>query len=166
MENMTSECQGTNTAEATQSDINPFRLLQQHRDERVSLCAQWSPPERRQRPPPRSRFSVERLELHVAHANLCNDMDDVPSRWETPTCPPRAEDPREHPIHDARATLFITFDAAANGRGAPALYTIWAGPVAKVATRPLCRTALSRSCHARSQLGPRPLTGNDAGRRT
>src|SRR5436189_6272666 len=31
-----------------------------------------------------------------------------------------------------RAALFITFDEAANGRGTPAIYTLWSGPAAKV----------------------------------
>ena len=65
--------------------------------------------------------------------NLCNDMD---------VCPVAAGDaylsnlvPKilGSPVFTTeRAALFITFDEAANGRGTPAIYTVWSGPAAKV----------------------------------
>src|SRR5436305_539124 len=61
--------------------------------------------------------------------NLCNDMD---------VCPVAAGDaylsnlvPKilGSPVFTTkRAALFITFDEAANGRGTPAIYTVWSGP--------------------------------------
>jgi len=65
--------------------------------------------------------------------NLCNDMD---------VCPVAAGDaylsnlvPKilgSTVFTTERAALFITFDEAANGRGTPAIYTVWSGPAAKV----------------------------------
>src|SRR5947209_6606250 len=65
--------------------------------------------------------------------NLCNDMD---------ACPVATGDAYLSTLvpkilgstvfTTERAALFITFDEAANGRGTPAIYTVWSGPAAKV----------------------------------
>src|SRR5436853_3576651 len=65
--------------------------------------------------------------------NVCNDMD---------VCPVSAGDAYLSTLipkilgstvfTTERAALFITFDEAAQGRGAPAIYTVWSGPAAKV----------------------------------
>src|SRR5712691_4096189 len=65
--------------------------------------------------------------------NLCNDMDycslAVGDAYLSTVVPKILQ---SAVFTTERAALFITFDDAASGTGAPNLYTVWAGPVAKV----------------------------------
>jgi len=99
--------------------------------------------------------------------NLCNDMD---------VCPVAAGDAYLSTVvpeilgsavfSTERAALFITFDEAAHGKGAPAIYTVWAGPVAKVGyTSSAAYNHFSHLATLEANWNLPPLNANDSGAR-
>src|SRR5256884_3184238 len=99
--------------------------------------------------------------------NLCNDMD---------VCPVAAGDaylsnlvPKilGSPVFTTeRAALFITFDEAANGRGTPAIYTVWSGPAAKVGyTSSVSYNHFSHLATVEANWNLPALNANDSGAR-
>src|SRR5438552_1218860 len=99
--------------------------------------------------------------------NVCNDMD---------VCPVAAGDAYLSTLipkilgstvfTTERAALFITFDEAAQGRGAPAIYTLWSGPAAKVGyTSSVPYNHFSHLATIEANWNLPPLNANDSGAR-
>src|SRR5437763_765268 len=99
--------------------------------------------------------------------NVCNDMD---------VCPVAAGDAYLSTLipkilgstvfTTERAALFITFDEAAQGRGAPAIYTLWSGPAAKVGyTSSVPYNHFSHLATVEAIWNLPPLNANDSGAR-
>jgi len=99
--------------------------------------------------------------------NVCNDMD---------VCPVAAGDAYLSTLipkilgstvfTTERAALFITFDEAAQGRGAPAIYTVWSGPAAKVGyTSSVSYNHFSHLATVEVNWNLPPLNANDSGAR-
>src|SRR5207253_5686519 len=99
--------------------------------------------------------------------NVCNDMD---------VCPVAAGDAYLSTLvpkilgstvfTTERAALFITFDEAANGRGTPAIYTVWSGPAAKVGyTSSVSYNHFSPLSTVEANWNLPPLNANDSAAR-
>src|SRR5438132_353037 len=99
--------------------------------------------------------------------NVCNDMD---------ICPVAAGDAYLSTLvpkilgstvfTTERAALFITFDEAANGRGTPAIYTVWSGPAAKVGyTSSVSYNHFSHLSTVEANWNLPPLNANDSAAR-
>jgi len=99
--------------------------------------------------------------------NVCNDMD---------VCPVAAGDAYLSTLvpkilgstvfTTERAALFITFDEAANGRGTPAIYTVWSGPAAKVGyTSSVSYNHFSHLSTVEANWNLPPLNANDSAAR-
>src|SRR5438046_6852923 len=99
--------------------------------------------------------------------NVCNDMD---------VCPVAAGDAYLSTLipkilgstvfTTERAALFITFDEAAQGRGAPAIYMVWSGPAAKVGyTSSVSYNHFSHLATVEANWNLPPLNANDSGAR-
>src|SRR5438132_294236 len=99
--------------------------------------------------------------------NVCNDMD---------ICPVAAGDAYLSTLvpkilgstvfTTERAALFITFDEAANGRGTPAIYTVWSGPAAKLGyTSSVSYNHFSHLSTVEANWNLPPLNANDSAAR-
>jgi phosphatidylinositol-3-phosphatase len=165
MENMTSECQGTNTGRGYAVRHNPF-VYYSNIATNTSRCARVVPAGNDDSGLLHDLDSQSNASNFMwLTPNLCNDMDDCPIEVGDAYLSSLVPKILESTLFTTqRATLFITFDAAANGRGAPALYTIWAGPVAKVGyASSVSYGHFSFLSTLEVNWNLEPLTGNDAG---
>src|SRR5947208_2841566 len=157
------ERRGDGLCHPTQS----LRILRRHRHECDAVRLHRPGGDRRQRPSGRPRLHVERLELHVAHAQRVQRHGHLPRRRRRRiSVHPGPENPREHGLHHGTGRALHHLRRGRKRRRNPALYPVWSGPAAKLGyTSSVSYNHFSHLSTVEANWNLPPLNANDSAAR-